>query len=95
MCYFIISKQGEASKPVPFTIFGVLAVLCSLLMLLLRETVGKPLPDRLQHVGVLAGSHQREMLAKNRTDVTRLESRDAVNGYVKCEPKSQEIVSRL
>ncbi|GFO41940.1 solute carrier family 22 member 15-like [Plakobranchus ocellatus] len=38
---------GNFSKAVPFTIFGSVALACSLLLLLLRETRGQPLPDAL------------------------------------------------
>ncbi|KAK3788267.1 hypothetical protein RRG08_027001 [Elysia crispata] len=38
---------GHSSKVVPFTIFGSLALLCSLLLLVLNETRGLPLPDSL------------------------------------------------
>lgn len=41
-------SQGQSSKPVPFAVFGVLSIACSILNLCLRETVGTSLPDRLR-----------------------------------------------
>ncbi|KAH9513363.1 hypothetical protein Btru_034737 [Bulinus truncatus] len=38
---------GQSSMQVPFTIFGILAVTCSFLVLLLNETKDAPLPDRI------------------------------------------------
>ncbi|XP_005098324.1 organic cation transporter protein [Aplysia californica] len=54
---------GESSKAIPFTIFGVLTLLCSLSMLLLEETVGVPLQDRI-HVEevIVTASPQSEAL---------------------------------
>ncbi|KAK7010454.1 organic cation transporter protein [Biomphalaria glabrata] len=38
---------GKTLMHVPFTIFGILAVTCSFLVLLLNETKDAPLPDRI------------------------------------------------
>ncbi|CAG5134983.1 unnamed protein product [Candidula unifasciata] len=74
--------MGEKSKPVPFVIFGVLAVLCSLLMLLLTETVGRPLPDRLhsETENNLSASLQCEILVTDTSKTDRI-SHPAGNGF--------------
>lgn len=41
--------QGKDSKAVPFTVFGVLAIVCALLMVFLPETTHTPLSDLLKY----------------------------------------------
>ncbi|XP_050402198.1 organic cation transporter protein isoform X1 [Patella vulgata] len=38
---------GNVWKPIPFTIFGIIAILCGVLMIFMVETVGQPLPDHI------------------------------------------------
>ncbi|BFZ01342.1 hypothetical protein BsWGS_04381 [Bradybaena similaris] len=87
--------MGEKSKPVPFVIFGVLAILCSLLMLLLKETVGQPLPDRLHAEDSLPASPQLETLFTSKADQVSHPTGDMGNGISGKELKTSDHISSL
>lgn len=40
--------QSERSKPLPFVIFGIIALLCALSSVFMTETAKLPLPDKLE-----------------------------------------------
>lgn len=42
-----MNLQGIEHKSVPFTVFGIIAILCGILILFVPETSGVPLPDKL------------------------------------------------
>ncbi|XP_046357158.2 organic cation transporter protein-like [Haliotis rufescens] len=54
---------GDIHKPVPFAVFGVLSLVCGVLMMFMSETAGAPLPDQL-HVSTTL-SINRTVLAQD------------------------------
>ena len=70
-----VFPQGNTSKAIPFTIFGVLTCLCSISMLLLRETAELPLQDRLR------GDSTQEFDNQAENEVFSLGKTSDLNGF--------------